>query len=149
MVKCPNDGLLQANDGKMHVNDDEVLVNDGEMSEWSYTILISSSLTSISPSLTSILTSLAWSKPPFGHLTIIEKLHRMLYVYFSTPKKFMIQPKETKRDQDWSWTFLWPRFTSFYNTGSFIEYIKRPFYLVYNCIIASFESTCSAIVQLI
>ena len=35
MVKCANDGLLQANDGKMLVNDGEMLVNDGEMI-WSY-----------------------------------------------------------------------------------------------------------------
>ena len=39
---------------------------------------ISPSLTSISPSLMSILPSLAWSKTSFAHLTIIEKLHRLL-----------------------------------------------------------------------
>ena len=37
----------------------------------------SPSLTSISPSLPSILLSLAWSKPSFAHLTIIEMLHRL------------------------------------------------------------------------
>ena len=31
MVKCANDGLLQANDVKMLVNDGEMLVNDGEI----------------------------------------------------------------------------------------------------------------------
>ena len=49
-------------------------------------IFISPSLTSISPSLTSISPSfmsisppLAWSKPSFAHLTIIEKLQRPLW----------------------------------------------------------------------
>ena len=37
MVKCANDGLLQADEGKMLVNDGEMLVNDGEKSVWSYT----------------------------------------------------------------------------------------------------------------
>ena len=31
MVKCANDGLLQANDGEVLINDGEMLVNDGEM----------------------------------------------------------------------------------------------------------------------
>ena len=42
--------------------------------------LISTSLTGISPSLTSILQALAWYNPSFEHLTIIEKLHRLLYI---------------------------------------------------------------------
>ena len=46
--------------------------------KWVYDhTLISPLLTSISPSLTSILPLLAWSKPSFAHLTIIEKLHRL------------------------------------------------------------------------
>ena len=53
------------------------------MVKWVYDhILITPSLTSISPSLTSILQSLAWSKPSFVHLTIIEKLH-WLHYYFT------------------------------------------------------------------
>ena len=36
--------------------------------------------TLISPSLTSILPSLAWSKPSFAHLILIEKLHRLPYL---------------------------------------------------------------------
>ena len=40
---------------------------------------ISPSLTSISPSLTRILPSLAWSKPSFACLTIVEKLHRLMW----------------------------------------------------------------------
>ena len=77
MVKWANDDLLQANDGKMLVNDGEMLVNDGEMSAWSITHF--TIITSISPSLTSIFPSLARSKPSFAHLTIIAKLHRLLY----------------------------------------------------------------------
>jgi len=75
MVKWANDGRLQANDGKMLVddgkmlvNDGEMLVNDGEMSVWytHFTIIDEHS------------PSLAWCKPSFTHLTIIEKLHRLL-----------------------------------------------------------------------
>ena len=67
MVKWVNDGLLQANDGKMLVNDGEMLVNDGEMSVgYTYFAIIDE----LSPSL-------AWCKPSFAHLTIIEKLHRL------------------------------------------------------------------------
>ena len=40
--------------------------------------LISPSLTIISPALTSIWPSLDWNKPSFAHLTIIEKLHRLV-----------------------------------------------------------------------
>ena len=67
MVKWANDGLLQANDGKMLVNDGEMLVNDGEMSVWytHFTIIDEHS------------PSLAWCKPSFAHLTIIEKLHQL------------------------------------------------------------------------
>ena len=43
-------------------------------------IFISPSLNSISPLLVSILPSLAWGKPSFAHLTIIEKLHQLHYV---------------------------------------------------------------------
>ena len=75
MVKWVNDGLLQANDGKMLVNDGEMLVNDGEMlvndgemSAWSYNHLTI---------INTHLPSLAWSKPSFAHLTIIEKLHQL------------------------------------------------------------------------
>ena len=67
--------LLQANDGKMLVNDGEMLVNDGEMSAWSYT-----HLTIIDKHFTIInnhLPTLAWSKPSFAHLAIIEKLHQL------------------------------------------------------------------------
>ena len=63
MVKWANDGLPQANDGKM-------LINDGEMSVW-YTHF--SIIDEHSPSL-------AWCKPSFAHLTIIEKLHRLYMV---------------------------------------------------------------------
>ena len=75
MVKWANDGLPQANDGKMLVNDGEMLVNDGEMSVWYTHFTI---IDEHSPSLTSILPSLAWSKPSFTHLTIIEKLHQLM-----------------------------------------------------------------------
>ena len=68
-----------------------LLLNDGQMNKWWWNecmiiylspslTSISPSLTSISPSLTSILPSLAWSTPSFPHLTIIEKLHRLLYL---------------------------------------------------------------------
>ena len=72
LVKWGNDGLLQAYDGTM-------LVNDGEMSIWLLFTLISRSSTSISPSLKSILPLLALRKPAFAHLTIIEKLHQLLW----------------------------------------------------------------------
>ena len=72
MVKWVNDGLLQANEGKMLVNEGKMLVNDGEMSAWSYT-----HLTIIDEHLPSLL---AWSKPSFAHLTIIEKLHRLKWL---------------------------------------------------------------------
>ena len=82
------------------------LLNDGQMSEWWFTFklmmvncslmmgkrvydhtLISPSLTSISPSLTSILASLAWSKPSFAHLTIIEKLRRLIQSFLPWSNK--------------------------------------------------------------
>ena len=58
------------NDGEMLVDYGEMLINDGE---WVF------DPTLISPSLTSILVAFAWSTPSFfTHLTIIEKLHRLI-----------------------------------------------------------------------
>ena len=75
MVKWANDGLLQANDGKMLFNDGEILVNDGEMSVWSYTqFTLIEYFTIINKHFTIINDIL----PSFAHLTIIEKLHRLL-----------------------------------------------------------------------
>ena len=52
------------------------------MVKWLYDhIRISPSLTSISPSLTNISPSLTSILPSFAHLTIIEKLHRLLYAW--------------------------------------------------------------------
>ena len=48
------------------------------MVKWYDHTLIWPSLTSIWPSLTSISPSLASSKPSLAHLTIIEKLHRLI-----------------------------------------------------------------------
>ena len=94
---------MLGDDGEMLVNDGEMLINDGI---WSYTNLptltsISPSLTSISPSLSSIspsfyiLPALAWSKPSSAYLTIIEKLHRLLWLNLIWVKNGLIQRKGT------------------------------------------------------
>ena len=91
-LTIPLQSVQLLNDGHMsewwftQANDGEMLVNDGKMSI--YHTPISPSLTSISPSLTSILPSLAWSKPSFAHLTIIEKLHRLLCIQTADPNQF-------------------------------------------------------------
>ena len=61
-----NDGEMLVNDSEMFVNDGEMLVNDGEMSVYTHFTIINKHLP-----------SLAWSKPSFAHLTIIEKPHRL------------------------------------------------------------------------
>ena len=76
MVKWANDGF-QAYDGKRLVYDGEMLVNDGEMSICVHSFHLHWLAFHHHQPSTSILPSLAWSKPSFAHLTIIEKLHRL------------------------------------------------------------------------
>ena len=82
IVKWVNDGYFKVMMVKcllMMVKCSLMMVKCSSMMvKWVYNhTLISPSLTSISPSLTSILPSIVWSKPSFGHMTIIEKLQQL------------------------------------------------------------------------
>ena len=69
MVKWANVGLVQAYDGEMLINDGKMLIN------WLWNVCMI--IYSFHHHWLSISPSLAWSKPSIGHLTIIEKLHRL------------------------------------------------------------------------
>ena len=70
---CSNERMMVVPIGFMMVKCSLMMVKCSVMTlKWVYEHSI------ISPSLTSILPSIAWCKPSFGHLTIIDKLHRLV-----------------------------------------------------------------------